>query len=219
MLFPEKSLLIISQQNKKHLYIPFLKKPYKIGLTGGIGSGKTTISQIFKSIGIPVFNSDTYGKLLLKNDTNIIRKIINIFGKKILTNEKIDTKKISQIIFNDKEELKAVNSIIHPVIKNHFKNWLEKQKGDYVIKESAIIFETKIEKNFDQIVLVKATRNIKIDRIMKRDNISKELILSIMKNQFSDNFLENKCDYIIHNNEKTLLTPKIIKLHEILSNL
>ena len=196
-----------------------MKKPYKIGLTGGIGSGKTTIAEIFKSIGIPVFNSDTYGKLLLKNDTSIIHKIINIFGEKILTNKKIDTKKISQIIFNDKEKLKSMNSIIHPIIKNHFKHWLEKQKGDYVIKESAIIFETKIEKNFDQIILVKAPKNVKIDRIMKRDNISKKLILSIMKNQFSDNFLETKCDYIINNNEKTLLTPKIITLHQTLSDL
>jgi dephospho-CoA kinase len=191
-----------------------IKTPLKIGLTGGIGSGKSTISAIFQSLGVGVYNSDTISKQLLLQNTEIQKTIIDLFEGKILTNRKIDTKKISQIIFNDKEKLKSMNSIIHPAIKKHFTNWLEKQKGDYIIKESAIIFETKIEQNFDQIILVKAPINIKIDRIRKRDNISKELILSIMKNQFSDDFLETKCDYIIHNNETSFLTPQALKIHE-----
>ena len=124
----------------------------KIGLTGGIGSGKSSISQIFKSLGVAVYNSDQISKNILLKNSEIRKKIIYLFGEKILTNKKIDTKKISQIIFNDKEKLKSMNSIMHPAIKNHFKNWLKQQKGNYIIKESAIIFETKIEENLDQII-------------------------------------------------------------------
>ena len=187
----------------------------KIGITGGIGSGKSTVSQIFKSLGVGVYNSDQISKNILLKNLQIKKKIIYLFGKKILTNKKIDTQKISQIIFNDKEKLKSMNSIMHPAIKNHFKNWLKQQKGDYIIKESAIIFETKIEKNFDQIILVKSSRNIKINRIMKRDNISKDLILSIMKNQYSDDLTSTKADYIINNDNKKFLIPQVLKLDKI----
>ena len=121
----------------------------KIGLTGGIGSGKTTISKVFEVIGTPIYKSDEVAKKILKTDTLVKRKVINIFGKKILTENKIDNKKLANIIFKDKEKLILINKIIHPLVKKDFKIWCEQQKNRYVIKESALIFtsNTHSERN------------------------------------------------------------------------
>ena len=117
-----------------------MKKPYKIGLTGGIGAGKSTISQIFKSIGIAIFNSDAYGKELLMNDKYIIRKIVQKFGDNIQKNDIIDKEKLSQIVFSDKEKLAQLNQIIHPKVKLKFESWVKQQTSHYIIKESALLF-------------------------------------------------------------------------------
>ena len=141
-----------------------IKKIKKIGLTGGIGSGKSIVSKIFKILGTPVYNSDTVSKKILLNDNYTQEKIISLLGKDIMKNKKIDTKKISEIIFKDKIKLNAINNILHKELEKDFNKWLSQQKEDYIIKESAIIFETKIESKFDKIILVKSKKNTRIKR-------------------------------------------------------
>ncbi len=187
----------------------------KIGLTGGIGSGKTTISKVFKILGIPVYNSDEVAKNILNENELIKKKIIKNFGKQVLTEEKIDNKKISKIIFNQKEKLNFINSIIHPLVKNDFNTWCKKQKSKYIIKESAIIYKSKSDKELDYVIFVKTPLETRIKRIQKRDQKNIEEIFSIMKNQSPDDFLENKCDYTIKNDDNSFLIEQILKLNEI----
>ena len=196
-----------------------MKKPYKIGLTGGIGAGKSTISQIFKSIGIAIFNSDSYAKELLINDKYIIRKIVQKFGDNIQKNDIIDKEKLSQIVFSDKEKLAQLNQIIHPKVKLKFESWVKQQTSHYIIKESALLFETNTHQLLDKIILVKAPVDIRIQRVCKRDNRTKEEVEKIINNQIDPNSITNEADYIINNNEQTLLTPKIIRIHHLLNQL
>ena len=196
-----------------------MKKPYKIGLTGGIGAGKSTISQIFKSIGIAIFNSDSYGKELLINDKDIIQKIVHKFGDNIQKNDIIDKKKLSQIVFSNKEKLAQLNQIIHPKIKLKFESWVKQQTSHYIIKESALLFETNTHQLLNKIILVKAPVDIRIQRVCKRDNRTKEEVEKIINNQIDPNSITKEADYIINNNEQTLLTPKIISIHHLLNQL
>ena len=196
-----------------------MKKPYKIGLTGGIGAGKSTIAQIFKSIGIPIFNSDSYGKELLIRDKYIIKKIVHTFGDNIQKNDIIDKEKLSKIVFSDKEKLAQLNQIIHPKVKLKFESWVRQQTSHYIIKESALLFETNTHQLLDKIILVKAPVDIRIQRVCKRDNRTKEEVEKIIKNQIDPNSITKEADYIINNNEQTLLTPKIIRIHHLLNQL
>ena len=185
----------------------------KIGLTGGIGSGKTTISKIFQIIGIPIYNSDEIAKKILKTNSSVKKKLIKHFGEKALTKNKIDNKKIANIIFKQTEKLKIINSIIHPLVKENFKTWCDKQKKTYIIKESALLFTSNAYKDLDHIIFIKAPFKLRIQRVKKRDKKNEKEILSIIKNQSSDNFLEKKCDYLITNDDKSFLTEQVLKLH------
>ena len=147
-----------------------MQTPYKIGLTGGIGSGKTTICKIFGSLGIPIFNSDEYAKQLLKNNIQVIEKIKKTFGENIVNKNRINKKKISQIIFSNEKKLKIINDIIHPVVIQGFNQWCEKQTKKYIIKESALLFESKTYKELDKIIWIEADENLRIKRVEKRDN-------------------------------------------------
>ena len=187
----------------------------KIGLTGGIGCGKTTISKIFQIIGTPIYNSDKAAKKILNQNILVKQKIINHFGTKILTKKKLDNKKIANIIFKKKEKLKIINSIIHPLVKEDFTNWCEKQKGIYIIKESALIFNSNTYKELDHVIFVKSPLELRIKRIQSRDKKNEQEIFSIIKNQSSDDFLEKKCDYTITNDENSFLIEQVFKLHEL----
>ena len=131
----------------------------KIGLTGGIGAGKSTVSKIFDYLGVPVYNSDLVSKNILLHNNNVSKKIISILGKTILTYNKIDLKKISKIIFNNKEKLNKVNEILHNEVKIDYQNWIKKQQSKYIVKESAIIYESKIDTTFDKIIFVSGTKS------------------------------------------------------------
>ena len=197
-----------------------LTYPLKIGITGGIGSGKTTVTKILKTLGVPIFNSDEYGKKLLTSNEIVIRKIIENFGKDIISKNKIDTQKLGKIVFSNKKKLELLNNIIHPQVFLAFNNWLLQQKTKYIIKESAILFESNIYKRLDKIILIKAPVSLRIKRVSKRDQRSVSEIQKIIKNQVSIDKIVKYADYIVNNNEKSLLTPKIIKIHEeVLSNL
>ena len=176
-----------------------MKKPYKIGLTGGIGAGKTTISKIFQALGIPVFNSDDCGKTLLKNNHTVISNIKKIFGKNILINNEIDTKKLAQIVFSNNKKLESLNCIIHPEVIMEFEKWFHRQNTHYIIKESALLFESNIYHMLDKIILVKAPVKLRIKRVCLRDDRNKQEIEKIIHNQINSKNIMKDVDYIINN--------------------
>ena len=192
----------------------------RIGLTGGIGAGKSTVSNLFKLLGVPIYNSDEISKKILLNNFTVQKEIVSLLGNDILVKNdsinifSIDKKKVSKIIFNDKEKLYAVNKILHNRVKLDFNSWIRQQKGDYIIKESAIIFESKIESTFDKIIFVKSAKETRINRIIKRNKKNKKDILAIMNNQYSNALLSEKADFIINNATNKLLIPQIIELHK-----
>ena len=195
------------------------KNPIKIGVTGGIGTGKTTVCTIFKKIGIPIFNADEQSKILLKKNENVISKIIKVFGDNILDKKKIDTKKLGRIFFTNKQKLIELNNILHPRVIEKFDNWLLEQDSKYIIKESALLFESNTYKNLDKIILIQSPLKLRIKRVCARDNRTKKEVSKIIKNQLKQSEYIKLVDYVITNNEKTLITPQVMAIHKQLSEL
>lgn len=170
-----------------------------IGLTGGIGSGKTMIANYFESKGIPVYIADLEAKKIMDSQL-IIGKVIDAFGMDIIENEKINRSKLSALVFNNPENLAKLNAIVHPEVKIHFLNWLkEHQDFPIVIKEAAILFESGSYKDCDKIILVTAPKETRIQRVMKRDNVTKEAVEARMANQWEDEKKIALSDFIIQN--------------------
>ena len=171
-----------------------------IGITGGIGSGKTTIAKIFESYQIPVYYADFEAKALMNRSKIIRRKLTALLGDETYINGKINRKYIASKVFNNDELLKRINAIVHPKVGQHFKRWLKKQDSTFVLKESAIIFENNLQDNYDAIILVVANKENRIERVVKRDGLSKQQILSIINNQLSEEEKIPLATYIINNN-------------------
>lgn len=178
-----------------------------VGLTGGIGSGKTTVAKQFESLGVAVYTADKEAKRLMNTSKVIRRKLTALFGEKAYVNNQLNKSFIASKIFNDKSLLNKMNAIVHPKVGRDFKNWLKKQKSPYVIKEAAIIFENNMESEYDYIITVTANTEVKIDRILKRDDTTEQKIRDIMKNQIPDEEKVDKSDFVIVNDrlEDTIL--------------
>lgn len=193
---------------------------YVVGLTGGIGSGKTIVSEVFKNIGIPVYNSDIEAKILMNTDSDIINKLKMIFGYDIYNSEnQLDRKKLADLIFNNKDKLNTVNSIVHPPVKKHFQIWISKQNSLYVIKEAAILFESGTYKYVDKIITVSSPLSLRIKRLILRDNSNKEKIMERIKNQLNDEYKIKNSDFVINNNNEELILPQILSIHNNLLNI
>jgi dephospho-CoA kinase len=186
----------------------------KIGLTGGIGSGKTTVASLFEILGIPVFYSDIEAKQLMNRDESIINAIKIQFGEKSYVDNKLDSTYLSEIVFNNPSQLNWLNQLIHPATINASKKWMESQFAAYVIKESALLFESGAEKGLDFTIGVHTIDEIRIQRIIKRSGISREDVAKRIAKQMDESEKMSKCDFIIDNNEKELLMPQVLKLHE-----
>jgi len=189
----------------------------KIGLTGGIGSGKSLARSIFEKLGVPTYDADFEAKELINREKSVISKIKETFGNNIyLENGTIDKKQLSSLIFQDKSKLKAINSIVHPAVKSHFESWcLLNSSAPYIIKEAAILFESGAYKEMDKIVTVVAPEELRIKRVMSRDNASEEQIKNRIKNQMSDEEKIIRSNYVVNNDEESLLLPQIIKIHNL----
>lgn len=185
-----------------------------IGLTGGIGSGKSTVAKYIASKGIPVYIADEEAKKIMENSA-VIEEVQALFKENILDKKKkLDRKKIASIVFQDPDKLNQLNKIVHPKVKEHFEEWLMKhQNYSYVVKEVAILFETGGDKDCDKIILVTAPENVKIERVLLRDKITKEEIIKRMKNQLSDDEKSKKSDFVLSN---VNLNDTFIKIDEIL---
>jgi dephospho-CoA kinase len=187
-----------------------------IGLTGGIGSGKTTIANYMKSLGIPVYIADEEAKNLL-NDQTIQQKIKAVFGETIFKNGLLSKNQLAKIVFNDAEKLEELNKIIHPAVKSHFNTWLENHnQAPIVVKEAAILFESGSNQDCDYVISVVAPLDSRITRVMARDNSSKMDVLDRVKNQWTDEMRLAKSDFHINNNE---LTNSFEQVDEILKKI
>ena len=184
-----------------------------IGLTGGIGSGKSTISKEFKNNSIPVYDSDTRAKILMNSSKDLKVKLIEFFGSSTYTNGFINKKYISNLIFNDSSALNKINSIVHPEVFNDFMNWKSRLNNDFVIYESALIFESGSYKSNDYNILVISDINKRIERVTKRDNVKKDDVLLKMNNQWPDQKKIPLADYVFENssvNENRKLVSSLI---------
>ena len=170
-----------------------------IGLTGGIGSGKSSIAQHIESLGVPVYIADIEAKKILETDA-VIAKVVALFGEDILDKEKIDKKKIAALVFQDPEKLRKYNNIIHPEVFLHFQNWVKQHENlRLVVKEAAILFESGSYKDCDKIILVTAPKETRIKRVMKRDGVSREAVEQRMAHQWDDEKKKALSDFVIEN--------------------
>ena len=185
-----------------------------IGLTGGIGSGKTTVCKVFEKLGIPVYYADIQAKLLMTSNSEIKNQLIQRFGEQTYINNELNRKYIAEQIFNNKENLNSINSIVHPVVRNHFKEWTKQQQAPYIINENAILFESGFYKDTNIIISVITPEIIRIKRVVKRDHTTIEAVKSRINNQISDEERVKQSDYIIENNNLKLVLPQVLKIHK-----
>ncbi len=184
-----------------------------IGLTGGIGSGKTTVANMFSKLGVPVYIADTEAKKLTNSSKVIRRKLIQLLGEEAYSESDLNRKYVADKIFNDKSLLEAVNAIIHPRVATHFKTWVSKQNSTYVIKEAAILFENDTYRNFDKIILVTAPKELRIARVMSRDTTSSTEIEQRMNNQWSDEKKKKLADIVIENIDLETTQKRVKAIH------
>ena len=186
------------------------KKPLIVGLTGGIGSGKSTVAKVFQSLGVPIFNSDLEAKYIINNDVEVIRAITLEFGN-VYENGKLNRIKMAEVVFNDKNALEKLNKIVHPKVAEYFENWvLANNDSSILIKEAAILIESGAYKKIDKIVLVTAPTTIRIQRVVNRDNISKEKVKERMNAQLSDKEKPSYADFFIINDDIQLVIPQVL---------
>ena len=185
-----------------------------VGLTGGIGSGKTTVANLFEALGVPIYIADVEAKRLMNSSKIIRRKLIKLFGEDTYLNEHLNKSFIAAKIFNDAPLLSQMNAIVHPKVGMDFKRWLKTQNAPYVIKEAAIIFEINKHSEYDYIITVTAATKDRIARVLKRENTSEEKINAIIKNQMSDEDKIKKSDFVIVNDQMEDTERQVLEIHK-----
>ena len=186
----------------------------RIGITGGLGSGKSTVAHIFEVLGIPVYYADTASKRLMNEDDEVKASIQNAFGQAAYTKGKLNTKYLSDIVFKDKGKLAVLNSIVHPATLIDAAEWMNNQKSFYAIKEAALIFESGSNKSLDYVIGVKAPIEMRLQRAMFRDTITIEEAMARINLQMNEEEKMKLCDFIIVNDEQQMLIPQVLALHE-----
>ncbi len=189
-----------------------------VGLTGGMGSGKTTVAKMFEALGIPVYIADTEAKKLTVTSRSIRKALIELLGEAAYSNNELNRSFIAQQVFNDNELLQKLNKIIHPKVRSHFKKWLKLQLAPYCVKEAAILFENGGYKECDYMILVTAPEEIRVERIMQRDRSSKEEIILRMQHQWSDEKKAPLADFIIDNSGKDDTARQVLEIHNSILN-
>jgi len=184
----------------------------KIGLTGGIGVGKTYVSEIFKQMDIPVFNSDLEAKKCMLEDVNLKNEIKLAFGESMYSKGILQKEVLAKIVFNNTEALSKLNALVHPIVKQKFEDWCNQKSNTMVIKESAILFESESHLGLDAVVCVSATEKLRITRVKNRDGSSDEEIKNRMKKQMPQAEKEELADFVIINNEEQLLLPQLVNM-------
>jgi dephospho-CoA kinase len=183
-----------------------------IGLTGGIGSGKSVVAKIFTTLGIPVFDADEEAKHMMQSNPEMKSKLIEQFGSSIYHASGLQKEKLAAIVFNDPYQLQLLNAIVHPVTIQAAKNWAAKQNSPYVIKEAALIFESGAADGLFKVIGVTAPLSLRLQRVMQRDGVPKEQVEARMQHQISDTIKMRLCDYVIENSNQHMLIPQVLEL-------
>ena len=191
-----------------------IRKPaMRLGVTGGIGSGKTSVCRVFNVLGIPVFSADAEARKIMDSDVTIKNQINSIADRDLYISGSLDRIELASLIFNNSVLLERVNSIVHPVVFEYFKEWELVQNSPYVIMEAAILFESGASKLVDKIATVVAPIRERMNRILNRNNLSREQVMERMRNQMDDDSRIKLSDFVIHNSERDMIIPSILKIH------
>lgn len=191
----------------------------RIGLTGGIGSGKSTVAKIFEILGVPVYYADDAAKRLMNQDEDLKKALVKHFGEGTYIEGSLNRAHLSSIVFNNPEKLALLNSIIHPATIKDAADWMQKQAAPYTIKEAALIFESGSHAQLDKVIGVQAPFAMRVLRVMQRDNVIREDVLKRLEKQLDEDIKMRLCDYVINNDEQELLIPQVLKLHNQLLSL
>ena len=186
----------------------------KVGIAGGIGSGKTVICQIFSTLGIPIYNADSETKQLYFTNHKLQSQLIEAFGREFYLTPNDLNKSFVRSLLNEQKTRELLNSIVHPVVFKHFENWVQLQTSPYVIKEAAILFESGADKTVDLVLGVIADSEIRINRVAQRDSMLRESVQKIMDLQLSNEELISKCDFVIYNNGNESIIEQVLKIHK-----
>ena len=192
--------------------------PIVVGLTGGIGSGKTTVLKAFEDLGVPTYIADVRAKELMTTDINLINSIQEKFGKASYVDGILNTVYLSNIVFKDNASLQLLNALVHPAVRKDFSSWLQAQAAAFVVYESALIFEHHQEHNFDYVILVTAPLEERIERVLKRDQTTREHILDRVNKQLPDDEKAKKSDFIVYNSGKDDYIYQIRSIYDKLLN-
>ena len=184
----------------------------KIGLTGGIGVGKTFVAEVFQKLNIPVFNADDQARKCMSENEVLKQEIQNVFGDNVYHDGLLQNKVLADIVFNNNQKLEELNKLVHPVVRQRFDSWSVEQTSRIIIKEAAILFESDSHGDLDKVICVSAPEESRIERVIKRDNTSREQVLRRIEIQMPQNEKEKLSDFVIINDEVELLLPQIIKI-------
>lgn len=187
-----------------------------VGLTGGIGSGKTTVAKMFEALGVPVYIADKEAKELMNRSPYLRQKLIDLLGEEAYDETGLNRPFVASKIFQNKHLLEKINEIVHPEVRKHFHEWLKKQSAVYVIKEAAIIFEQNMQSQYDKVILVTADKQQRIKRVLKRDHTTSQKINAIMENQLDDSEKIKLADYVLENTDLVETQKKVETLHKTL---
>jgi dephospho-CoA kinase len=187
---------------------------FKVGITGGIGSGKSTVCKVFELLGIPVYYADREAKLMYITNQNLKSQIISLFGGQVYPNDIFDRKALAQVVFNQPEKLLQLNQIMHPLVAKHYEEWISIQEAPYTLKEAALLIESKSYLSLDYMLMVSSPDDLRIQRVMERDQDLRMEVEKRMASQLPQHELRKHCNIELMNDEKQLLIPQIIELHE-----
>ncbi|MBL7951028.1 MAG: dephospho-CoA kinase [Flavobacteriales bacterium] len=188
----------------------------RVGLTGGIGSGKTTVARVFRTLGIPVFEADAEGRRVLSEDQGVIQAVAQRFGHGVLEDGRLDRAALAKIVFEDAGALKDLNAIVHPAVREGFQRWAGEQRTPYVMMESAIMLESGSSKLMDRVVLVTAPEELRIQRVVARDAVQPAQVKARMDSQVSEEQRTTIAHHVIHNDDLQLVIPQVLAVHETL---
>ena len=188
---------------------------FKLGLTGGIGSGKTLVCQIFEKLGIPVYYADSAARDLMNKDAELMAGIRRMFGDEAYGDKGLDRKYLAESVFGDQKKLNGLNQLVHPAVRKDFIGWSKAQEGaPYVIEEAAILFESRASEGMDLSVLVYAPEELRISRVMERDGVEREAVLKRMEHQMSEEKKMEMADHVLVNDGKRMILPQVVELHK-----